>query len=185
MYTIIYFLLLLLVFYFINVKTEMFTNYDYNDEHISSTRFSPLDLKKQHVPDHLKVSGLKRQKHLDLLGNIKDRLDQSSLKVPCDNKINAQVENQVLNDVFKNLQKEAVHYKTEFSKNNKTKGIDCVAVASDICEFTNPYFYLSQSLYFPPPWSVNSFKNIEYQKNVNLSCFNKNYDCCRASLPNR
>jgi hypothetical protein len=145
----------------------MLTNYDYND----LTGSTLLDLKKERVPDHLKVSGLKRQKHLDLLGNIKDRLDQLNVKGSCDNKINAQVENQALNNVFTNLQKEK----------DKTNAIDCVAMASDICEFTNPYFYLSQSLYFPPPWTVNSFKNIEYQKNVNLSCFNKNYDCCIAN----
>ena len=136
----------------------MFTNYDYNDLNLTddnSTRFSPLDLKKEHVPNHLKVSGLKRQKHLDLLGNLK--------------------ESYIKGFAFTNLQKEK----------DKQKSIDCVAVASDICEFTNPYFYLSQSLYFPPPWTVNSFKNIEYQKNVDLSCFNKNYDCCRASLSNK
>jgi len=167
MYTIIYFLLVL-VFYFINIKTEMFTNYDYNDLNLTddnSTRFSPLDLKKEHVPNHLKVSGLKRQKHLDLLGNLKE----SYIKGFFD----TQVEKKVLNNAFTNLQKD------------KQKSIDCVAVASDICEFTNPYFYLSQSLYFPPPWTVNSFKNIEYQKNVDLSCFNKNYDCCIASFPNK
>lgn len=169
MYSIIYFLMVLgCLLYFINVKTEMFKNYDYND---LGYNVSPLDLKKEHVPDHLKVSILKRQKHLDLLGNIKDRLDQSYVKGSCDAR-DAQVKNKVLNNVFKNLQKEK----------DKTKAIDCVAMASDICEFTNPYFYLSQSLYFPPPWTVNSFKNIEYQKNVNLSCFNKNYDCCRSSL---
>lgn len=165
MYSIIYFLMVLgCLLYFINVKTEMFKNYDYND---LGYNISSLDLKKEHVPDHLKVSILKRQKHLDLLGNIKDRLDQSYVKGSCDAR-----DAQVLNNVFKNLQKEK----------DKTKAIDCVAMASDICEFTNPYFYLSQSLYFPPPWTVNSFKNIEYQKNVNLSCFNKNYDCCRSSL---
>jgi hypothetical protein len=143
-----------------------------------------LDLEKTYVPDHLKVSTLKRQKHLNFLGTLKDRFDQLSPKTAgsCDNKINAQLENKVLNDVFTNLKKEKLHYKTEFSKNNKTNGIDCVAIASDICEFTNPYFYLSQSLNFPPPWTVNSFKDIEYPKNVNLSCFNKNYDCCRSSL---
>lgn len=182
MYSIIYFLMVLVcLLYFINVKTEMFKNYDYND---LNYKVSPLDLKKEHVPyplthsalsvpDHLKVSILKRQKHLDLLGNIKDRLDQSYVKGSCDARDARVVENEVLNNVFKNLQKEK----------DKTKAIDCVAMASDICEFTNPYFYLSQSLYFPPPWTVNSFKNIEYQKNVNLSCFNKNYDCCRSKYP--
>jgi hypothetical protein len=153
----------------------MFTNYDYD--------IYKLDVEKTYVPENLKVSILKRQKHLDFLGNLKNRFDELAPKTggfrgSCDDKINAQLQKKVLNDVFTNLKQEKVHYKID----NKQKGIDCVGIASDICEFTNPYFYLSQSLYFPPPWTVNSFKNIEYPKNVNLSCFNKNYDCCRASL---
>jgi hypothetical protein len=171
------FVLVCLLYFIPNAKREMFNNY----------YIYKLDLEKTYVPENLKVSILKPQKQLDFLKSVKIRFDELSPKTgafrgSCNDKINAQLQKKVLNDVFTNLKQEKVYYKTEFSKNNKQVGVDCVAVASDICEFTNPYFYLSQSLYFPPPWTVNSFKNIEYPKNINLSCFNKNYDCCKSSL---
>jgi hypothetical protein len=88
MYTIIYFLFafICLLKSMSNVKKEMFTNYNYNDPNY----IYKLDLEKKYVPDHLKVSILKRQKHLDFLGTLKDRVDQLSPKIgtgSCDNKI--------------------------------------------------------------------------------------------------
>lgn len=187
MYTIVFFILICLLYFTQNKNTvtESFINYNDPAYSLIVKDYSPSD-----IPEHLKVSNLKHQKYLSFLGNLKDRFDQLAPKTgpfrgSCDHKVNQDIQKKVLNDVFIDLENKQLSlpkYKKEFSKNNKGQGIDCVGISSDICETTNPYFYLSESINFPPPWTVNSFKNIEYPKNVNLTCFNKNHDCCKEAL---
>lgn len=67
---------------------------------------------------------------------------------------------------------------------NKTSdALDCVSISDNLCQFTDPNFYLSSDrVYAPPPWTIKSYKDIEYSKQTNLKCFNENLSCCKKSL---
>lgn len=64
-----------------------------------------------------------------------------------------------------------------FETNSKD---DCVNKANNLCEVTNPYFYLSESTTFPAKW-IGPYKDIPLPKSTHLKCFKKMYDCCKAS----
>jgi hypothetical protein len=103
----------------------------------------------------------------------------------CDDNLNQKIQKQVLGDIFDTMDKttkDIPHYKKEHSRTDPKRSYDCVGMASHVCETTNPYFYLSESKHFPPPWTVATYKSLDYPTNTNLNCFNKNFDCCKASL---
>ena len=60
---------------------------------------------------------------------------------------------------------------------------DCVNKANNLCEITNPYFYLSESQTFPAKW-IGPYKDTQLPKGTNLTCFNKIYDCCKSQSKN-
>lgn len=66
-------------------------------------------------------------------------------------------------------------------KNHHTQKINkkCIEDSIKICEFSNPYSYISNSKYFPAPWLIKSYKNIEYPKSININCFNTISNCCK------
>jgi hypothetical protein len=193
---------------FVNVYDPKFTlNYDdsgydlnYNGGKIFET-----------VPKYLEVSGLdpNKQKYLQFLANINDKFKEympktGSFRGSCDDKVNERIQKLVLEENFAKRETEYKKqtdkkqtdkkqtdkkqtdrpyvYKREQSRTKPAISYNCVGISNDLCETTDPYFYLLDSSYFPPPWTVASYKNIDYPKNTNLSCFNKTFDCCKSSL---
>lgn len=181
---------------FVNTNDPKFT-LDYHDSGYDLQYTGKKILNDENVPVYLVVSGLdpNKQKYLQFLGNINDKFKSAMPKTgafrgSCDDKINEQIQKGILEDVFnkqdiefgKKQTDKPIVYKKEKSKKNPIKSYDCVGVSNDLCETTNPYFYLSDSSHFPPPWTVSTYKNMDYPKNTNLNCFNKTFDCCKSSL---
>jgi len=174
---------------FVNAKDPKFT-LDYNDngynlKYTGNKRLNDEDVSK------LVVSGLdpNKQKYLQFLGNINDKFKEympktGTFRGSCDDKVNQSIQKRVLAEVFEkqDSDKGKGSYKREKSKIDPSKSYDCVGISSNLCESPNPYFYLSESTHFPPPWTIATYKNVDYPKVTNLKCFNKNLDCCRSSL---
>jgi hypothetical protein len=192
-------LIILLVIFCIIKSKEHFVQepqinftYDYNDIGYRLDYNQDLKLKQDPSTNTLVVSNIdpKRQRYLQFLSNINDKFKEAMPKTgpfrgSCDDNLNEQTQKRVLSQVFEKMNtenKDFPRYRTEHSKKDPKRGYDCVGMASHVCEMTNPYFYLSESNYFPPPWTVKTYKSIDYPTHTNLSCFNKNFDCCKSSL---
>lgn len=110
--------------------------------------------------DKFRIGHINReQKYLDFLNELNDeyksRKKDLQLKDLCNDKINIEIQKQSLKSAFKK------------PKNNK----ECAYKASNICEFIDPYLYLSESKNFPPPWIVKSYKDLDLPKHVDINCF--------------
>lgn len=174
---------------FVNANDPKFT-LDYDDEGYKLEYIGKKKLNDETV-SKLVVSGLdpNKQKYLQFLGNINDKFKEympktGTFRGSCDDKVNEAIQKRVLGEIFEKQQsdKNKPLYKREKSKLDPNKSYDCVGISTNICEAPNPYFYLSESTHFPPPWTVATYKDVEYPKVTNLNCFNKNFDCCRSSL---
>ena len=70
-------------------------------------------------------------------------------------------------------------------KNNivddKFKKDSCISISSELCEYTNPYFYLPETINTPPAYLLKSFKDITLPKDIDLNCFNTVFNCCKNS----
>lgn len=198
MYTLLVIIILLYMFFFKQLNVEKFVNandpkftLDYNDDGYNLKYTGKKTLDDKRIPEYMVVSGLdpNKQKYLQFLGNINDKFKEympktGTFRGSCDDKVNEAVQKRVLAEVFEkqNDDKSKGFYKREQSKTDPSKSYDCVGISTNLCEAPNPYFYLSESTHFPPPWTIATYKNIEYPKVTNLKCFNKNLDCCRSSL---
>lgn len=199
MYILLVIIVLLYMFLFTNpIKlTEKFVNtndpkftLDYNDDGYDLKYTGKKRLNDEKV-SKLVVSGLdpNKQKYLQFLGNINDKFKEympktGTFRGSCDDKVNEAIQKRVLDEVFEkqDADKNKGLYKREKSKTDPSKSYDCVGISTNLCEAPNPYSYLSESSHFPPPWTIATYKNIDYPKVTNLKCFNKNLDCCRSSL---
>ncbi len=47
------------------------------------------------------------------------------------------------------------------------------------CSYTSPYMYISNSITFPPPWLIKSYKNLPLPQSTNLQCYNNSL--CKSS----
>jgi hypothetical protein len=195
-----YLLVLFLAMILVNSGVEHFLPYsdpkftfDYNDPGYKTDYVGDVKLEDQDLKDWrmIKPTDPKRQKYLQFLSRLNDKFKESMPKTgvfrgTCDDTINEKIKQQVISDSFQELDKEISPdrrpYKREVSKKDKTKTLDCVGMSNELCETTNPYFYLIDSPYFPPPWILPTYKDIDYPKNTNLTCFNKNFSCCKSSL---
>ena len=198
MYTLLVIIILLYMFFFKKLNVEKFVNandpkftLDYNDDGYNLKYTGKKTLNDKKVPEYIVVSGLdpNKQKYLQFLGNINDKFKEympktGTFRGSCDDKVNEAIQKRVLSEVFEkqNNDKTKGFYKKEHSKTDPSKSYDCVGISTNLCEAPNPYFYLSESTHFPPPWTIATYKNVEYPKVTNLKCFNKNLDCCRSSL---
>lgn len=198
MYVLLVIIILLYMFFFRKITVEKFVNannpqftLDYNDDGYNLKYTGKKTLDDTRVPEYIAVSGLdpNKQKYLQFLGNINDKFKEympktGTFRGSCDDKVNEAVQKRILAEVFEkqDTDKSKGLYKREHSKTNPSKSYDCVGISTNICETPNPYFYLSESTHFPPPWIIATYKNVEYPKVTNLKCFNKNLDCCRSSL---
>jgi hypothetical protein len=113
-----------------------------------------------------KIEPLKRQqKFLTYLSSLNDiyksKIKKLSKKEICNDKINEKIQIDAVRQVF----------------NTPKNKMECIIKASEVCEFTDPNLYLSETT-FPLGW----IKDVELPKNVDLSCFNQNYDCCYNTL---
>ena len=108
----------------------------------------------------------KEQKYLDFLDFVRNKTSPScSIREVIPDK-------QVLQNAFSNIY--GNEEKNKFHKDN------CVNISTDICETTSPFMLIYQRS-FPPPWLLNTYKNINYQKETNLKCYKNIYDCCKTS----
>lgn len=108
---------------------------------------------------------LSDQTYLNFLQKVYDQF-KIVTKKNCSPKLTDEMKNEILNPVY----------------NAKNKN-DCVNISQQLCEFTDPNFYISSDKsYLPPPWLIKSFKNIEYPKQTNLHCFNENMNCCSVTF---
>jgi hypothetical protein len=174
---------------FVNTNDPKFT-LDYNDDGYD-LKYTGKKTLNDEIVSKLVVSGLdpNKQKYLQFLGNINDKFKEympktGTFRGSCDDKVNETIQKRVLAEVFEKQDSDKGKglYKREKSKIDPSKSYDCVGISSNLCETPNPYFYLSESTHFPPPWTIATYKNVDYPKVTNLKCFNKNLDCCRSSL---
>lgn len=195
----ILFLFTLVIIWFIT-PIENFVSYvdqkftlDYNDSGYKIDYKDTKKLSDEESYDYMAIHSLdpNRQKYLRFLGRLNDKFKESmpitgSFRGTCDDNLNERIKKKVVSDVFFEFDQQVSNtrpkYKREVSKKDKSKTLDCVGISSELCETTNPYFYLIDSPYFPPPWTLDTYKDIDYPKNTNLTCFNKNFDCCKSSL---
>lgn len=164
---------------------------DYNDSGYDLAYKGDTDLNDEKVPEYISVTGLdkNKQKYLQFLGDTNDKFKEympktGTFRGSCDDKINEKIQKRILSEVFEKggADKSTTLYKTEHSRVDPNKSYDCVGISNNLCESVNPFFYLSDSTHFPPPWTVSTYKDIDYPKNTNLNCFSKTFDCCRSSL---
>ncbi len=152
--------LLILVFLFF-VCTVVFT---------SKERFLPLE--DSYIEQRILVKG-HEQRYLDFLFNVNKQLDtniKGVFKGSCNDTVNKQTQNKVLNTAYENLKTTTP---INFSKD------PCVSLASNLCEYTDPTLYISQTN-FPL-----GLRNTPAPKHTDLYCFSENYACCRqAKLQN-
>lgn len=124
----------------------------------------------------LKINSLpKKQAYLDYLQELSD---EYKARMPMDSKVFRGTCNDNLN---KKMQSDAL--KTVFTKrledgNATFKKDPCIGIASQLCEFTHPNLYLSES-HMPPRWLIKSYQGTPLPKHVNLNCFQSNYNCCK------
>ena len=134
---------------------------------------------------------LKKQRYLMYLDKLNDEYIEkmpktdSVFKGTCDNKLNEKIQKEALKSVYSKIDdKDYKKYKLE-TEGTQGNTLDCVGISSYLCEYTNPYLYLSESKYFPPQWLVKTYKDISLPTNVDLNCYNKTNDCCKWSLKNK
>ena len=192
-----YLLFALLVVLLINSRNEHFVTYidpkftlDYDDPGYNITHKTLKD-PYQNEPRIISPVDPRRQKYLQFLSTLNDKFKESMPKTgayrgTCDDNLNEMIKNQVISDSFHELDKQESPdrrpYKREVSRTDKNNTLDCVGMSNELCETTNPYFYLIDSKSFPPPWTLTSYKDVDYPKHTNLTCFNKNFSCCKGSL---
>ena len=54
----------------------------------------------------------------------------------------------------------------------------CTSKAADLAEFTNPMFYITESINFPARWQFSPYKKVSLPKNVNGRIWQNMHDCC-------
>lgn len=139
----------------------------------SIDNFDPLS----HYKELLIPATTKKQRYLsfldDLNVNYKNKLPQTGpYRGTCDDKLNQVLQNKSLQEVFDN-QINDNNLQDEFKRD------PCIAVSSYLCQFTDPMMYLSESR-MPPRWAMRSLKDEPLPYHVDISCFNKTYNCCTA-----
>lgn len=123
----------------------------------------------------------KKQRYMSFLDelnkNFKNKMPHTGIfRGTCDDKLNQALQNQSLNEVFKN-QIQVNKLQDDFKRD------PCTAVSNYLCQFTDPMMYLSES-HMPPRWMMNSLKDEPLPSQVDTSCFNRTYNCCRKSNNN-
>lgn len=122
---------------------------------------------------------LKRQEYLTFLD---DTYNEFKTKTKNIDKLTDSVQKDILFPVYKKWD-ETTPKKLSYINKQNDKSIDCVGLSNYLCQFTDPNFYISSDkVYAPPPWLINSYKDIDYSKQTNLKCFNENLSCCKKSL---
>jgi len=133
----------------------------------------------------------------DLNNSFKKNLDNVTINknLPikqvalCDNKVKIKVERKALNDAFEKIPSDSKEIfnspifgklpsELEFTDNSKNK---CLYKANHISEYTNPMFYLSENIYFPPKW-IGPYKNTPLPKHTNLKQWSNMYNCCKGNI---
>lgn len=125
---------------------------------------------------------LQQQPYLTFLDNMYTEFKNKTKTI---DKLTDNVENDILFQVYKKWDDntpDKTLYKKDFNKKGDIS-IDCTALSNNLCQFTDPNFYIpSDRTYAPPPWLLKSYKNLQYPKQTNLKCFNQNSSCCKKSL---
>ena len=75
-----------------------------------------------------------------------------------------------------------LNFLKQYTKENISKdkiGIrQCIEKSSQICTFSIPYSFISNSNTFPAPWLINTYKNVDYPRQTNIPCVNFISNCC-------
>jgi hypothetical protein len=128
------------------------------------------------------------KKNIDKINtNKKSPIKQISL---CDNKVKIEIQRKALNQAFSKIPSDSKEIfnspvfdkspsELDFIDNSKNK---CLYKANHISEYTNPMFYLSQNIYFPPRWIFKPYKNIPLPKHTNLKQWTSMYNCCKGNF---
>ena len=136
-------------------------------------KIDKLDLKKQRFLMYLDKINNEYKKNIKM---------ESDVRGTFDNKVAEKIQKRSLKSVYELKQQDEEYKKYNKYKEASNGGVDCVGISSYLCEYTNPYLYLSESKYFPPQWVVKQYKDIDLPKTIDLNCYNKTNDCCRWSL---
>jgi len=127
---------------------------------------------------------LKQQRYLSFLDDTYKQLKQTTknLKSCVTKELNDEMKKEILQPVYKKwdeMTPEKMGFKKEVDKKTNV-AIDCVGLSDYLCQFTDSNFYLSSDrVFLPPPWTLKSYKDIDYSKQTNLKCFNENLNCCK------
>lgn len=125
----------------------------------------------------LPTKTIKGQRYLSFLDDLntdfKGRLPKTGpFRGTCDDKLNKAIEKLSLKAVFdKNIDERGL--RADFKRD------PCVAISNYLCEFTDPNMYLTESQ-MPPRWLMKSLKDAPLPMHVDIACYNKTYNCCRA-----
>lgn len=145
------------------------------------------------------VKNLKKDIYMDFLGDLnnsfKVHLDNHNdsnspikQKVMCNDKIKIDIQSSALKDAFNKVPSDIDIFnspvfdksesKLDFKDNSKNQ---CLYKAQHISEYTNPMFYLSESIYFPPKW-LGPYKDIPLPKHTNLKQWSNMHNCCKLNF---
>ncbi len=143
------------------------------DEFTQNLNRDPLHYKELLIP-----TTTKQQRYLSFLSelndNFKNKIPQTGpFRGTCNDKLNQVLQNESLKEVF-NKQVKSNNLENEFKRD------PCIAVSNHLCQFTDPKMYLSESQ-IPPRWLMKSLRDKPLPHHVDLSCFNRTYNCCKQS----
>jgi hypothetical protein len=157
---------------------------------------------EQEYKQQIITEPLKQDLYMNFLGDLnnsfkKNLNDESNGKnlaikqqIMCDDKVKIKVQTKALNEAFEkiSIDKSKIFKSPVFdnspsqldfidnSKNN------CLYKANHISEFTNPMFYLSETITFPPRWLMKTYKDVPLPKHTSLKQWNNMYNCCKGNF---
>lgn len=121
----------------------------------------------------VKKEGIKNDVYMDFLSDLNEKLIKESKGKMCDDKTMKKVQKKALNEEFEKIP--PLKFDSKWS---------CVHKAIHLSEFTNPMFYLSDRVTFPPRWLVKTYKDIPLAKITDIKQWNSMYNCCKTGNKN-
>ena len=171
MYFYLFLILALIYFIYFRFTIETFITENINGE---------LTPDSKYLIDTTQLSQKKQLLFLDKINNLMKKSKQNIDKGKC---IDAQGTLPTQNPSVR----QGIDLKNSFNEleknivNDKFKKDSCISISSELCEYTNPYLYLPETINTPPAYLLKSFKDITLPKNVDLNCFNTFFNCCKNS----
>jgi hypothetical protein len=166
-------------------------------EHFTNT----IVVKYRDTHKNKRVKNLKKDIYMDFLGDLNDsfkkHLDKHTdannigpikQKTLCDDKVKIEIQSAAVNDAFNKIPSDIDIFKSpvfdkkpsdlDFIDSSKN---ECLYKAQHISEYTNPMFYLSESIYFPPLW-IGPYKDTPLPKHTNLKQWSNMHNCCKNNF---